>query len=192
MATNSDSQSTIFWDRLRRLFEFDDEQPRPREEPRRGIAITVCVVLSFILWLSLTLGEERTQTFQVPVEVAGTPEGEALAEVPPSHVQVTAQGRGLDLIRLLFDPPAVPVNATSGQVNVEEQMSFSQWSSVQLEGVTPTTFEMSLNPVRPRRVSVENRVQITPEEAYELIESPLLDPDSVQVRGARSAMRRSL
>ena len=60
MATNSDSQGAIFWDRLRRLFESDDEQPRPREEPRRGIAITVCVLLSFILWLSLTLGEERT------------------------------------------------------------------------------------------------------------------------------------
>ena len=189
MASSGDSQSAIFWDRLRRLFESDDEGPRPREEPRRGIAITVCVVLSFILWLSLTLGEERTQTLQVPVEVAGTPEGKALAEVPPSHVQITAQWRGLDLIRLLFDPPVVPVNATSGQVNVEEQMSFSQWSPVQLEGVTPTTFKMSLDSVRTRRVSVENRVQITPEEAYELIESPLLDPDSVQVRGAESVVR---
>ena len=99
MASSGDSQSAIFWDRLRLLFESDDEQPRPREEPRRGIAITVCVVLSFILWLSLTLGEERTQTFQVPVEVAGTPEGKALAEVPPSHVQITAQGRGLNVRR---------------------------------------------------------------------------------------------
>ena len=189
MATNSDSQSAVFWDRLRRLFESDDEQPRPREEPRWGIAITVCVVLSFILWLSLTLGEERTQTFQVPVEVAGTPEGKALAEVPPSHVQITAQGRGLDLIRLLFDPPVVPVNATSGQVNVEEQISPPQGSSIQFESVSPTSFEMSLDPVLTRQVSVQSRVQINPEEAYELIDTPLLDPDSVQVRGARSIVR---
>ena len=189
MASSGDSQSAIFWDRLRRLFESDDEGPRPREEPRRGLAITVCALLSFVLWMSLTLGEERTQTFQLPVKVAETPEGKALAEVPPSHVQVTAQGRGLDLLRLLFNPPAVEVRATSGQVNVNEQISPPQGSSIRFESVTPTSFEMSLNPVLTRQVSVQSRVQINPEEAYELIDAPLLNPDSVQVRGARSVVR---
>lgn len=185
MASNSDSQSAIFWDRLRDLF-VPEEEPRSRENPRRGLAITVCVLLSVILWLSLTLGEQRTQELRLPVEVVETPDGQALAERPPSHVQVQVEGRGLDLLRLLYNPPVVEVSATTDRVNVEEAVTLPQGSSVQLEGVTPTSFEMRLDPILTRQVPVRNRVHINLGDAYELIEPPELDPDSVQVEGAES------
>jgi hypothetical protein len=185
VATSSDSQSAIFWDRLRDLFA-PDEEPRSRERPRRGLAITVCVLLSAILWLSLTLGEQRTQELRLPVEVGETPEGQALAERPPAHVRVTVEGPGLDLLRLLYNPPVVSVNATTDQVNVEEQINLSQGSSIRLQSVTPTSFEMTLDSLSTRRVPVGSRVQINLGEAYELIDPPELDPDSVQVKGANS------
>jgi len=138
------------------------------------------------LWLSLTLGEQRTQTLRLPVEVIGTPEGMALAETPPSHVQAQMRGRGLNLLRFLYNPPVVRVNATTDQVNVREEIDLPQGASIQIESVTPTSFEMALDPLLTRQVPVQNRVNIDVAEAYELINPPQPDPDSVQVEGAQS------
>jgi hypothetical protein len=184
VASSGDSQSAIFWDRLRDLF-VPREEPRSQERPRRGLAITVCVLLSVILWLSLTLTEERMQELRLPVEVEETPEGQALAERPPSHVQVEVKGRGLDLLRLLYNPPVVNVDATTDQVTVEEQINIPQAS---LESVTPTSFEMTLDSLATRRMPVQSRVQIKLGDAYGLTGPPALNPDSVQVKGAESVL----
>lgn len=153
------------------------------------MAITVCVLLSCILWLSLTLGEQRTQTIRLPVEVVETPEGQALAEVPPTHVQVQLQGRGLDLIRLLYNPPVVEVRATTSQVDVADEIDLPQGTSLQLEAVTPASFEMALEPRQTRRVPVQSRVEVDVASDYELLEDPLIEPDSVEVEGAESVVR---
>ncbi len=189
MATNSDSQGAVFWDWLRPLFAPEEDEPRRDEDPRRGMAITVCVLLSCILWLSLTLGEQRTQTIRLPVEVVETPEGQALAEVPPTHVQVQLQGRGLDLIRLLYNPPVVEVRATTSQVDVADEIDLPQGTSLQLEAVTPASFEMALEPRQTRRVPVQSRVEVDVASDYELLEDPLIEPDSVEVEGAESVVR---
>jgi len=188
VATSNDSQGAVFWDRLRPLFAPSDETPRRDQDPNRGLAITVCVLLSCILWLSLTLGEQRTQTLRLPVEIVETPDGQALAEVPPSHVRVELQGRGLDLMRILYNPPVVEVSATTGQVNVAQEITLPQGTSLQIQGVTPTSFEMALEPLQTRQIPVRSRVKVNPASAYELIDNPQLDPDSVEVRGAQSVV----
>jgi YbbR domain-containing protein len=187
VAASSDSQGALFWDWLRPLVDGDDED-LGRETERPGLAITVCVLLSVVLWLSLTLGEERSQTIRLPVEVVETPEGQALVERPPSYVQVGLEGRGVDLIRLLYNPPMVTVSATTGQVNVEEEINLPQGSSVQLQSVTPASFQIELGPVETRHMPVRNQVRIDLADAYELIGPPELSPDSVRVRGARSVI----
>lgn len=187
MAPDSESQSAIFWDRLRPLFSPSSTTSARTDEPQWGLAITVCVLLSCILWLSLTLGEMRTETLRLPVRVVGIPDGQALAEVPPPEVRVQMQGSGLELIRILYNPPAVEVDATTGKVNVEEAISLPQ--DVRVEGVTPTSFAMKLEPLESRRVPVRSRAQIELAPAYELIQDLQVQPESVDVRGARSIVR---
>ena len=189
MAGNSDSQGAVFWDWLRALFTSGEDEPRRDEDPLRGAALTVCVLLSCVLWLSLTLGEQRTQTVRLPVEVVATPEGQALAEVPPTHVQVQMQGRGLDLLRVLYNPPVVKVNATTSQVDVASEIALPQGTSLQIETVTPASFEMALGPRHTRRVPVRSRVEVDLASDYELIDDPQLVPDSVEIEGAESVVR---
>lgn len=189
MATNSDSQGAVFWDWLRTLFAPREDEPRRDEDPQHGLALTVCVLLSCILWLSLTLGEQRTQTLRLPVEVVGTPDGQALAEVPPTHVRVQVQGRGLDLIRLLYNPPIVEIDATTSRVNVADEIDLQQGTSVQVEAITPVSFEMALEPRRTRTVPARSRVEVDLASDYELIEDPQLEPDSVEIEGAESIVR---
>ncbi|WP_103019215.1 YbbR-like domain-containing protein [Salinibacter altiplanensis] len=189
MATNSDSQGAVFWDWLRPLFASTDNEPRREPPPQRGMALTVCVLLSCVLWLSLTLGEQRTQTVRLPVEVTETPEGQALAEVPPTHVQVQVQGRGLDLLRLLYSPPVLKVNATTSQVDVADMVTLPQGTSLQIESVTPASFEMALEPPQTRRIPVQSRVEVDLASDYELIGAPQLVPDSVDIEGAESVVQ---
>lgn len=186
MASSNDSQGAIFWDRLRALFTPSEDERRRDEDPQRGLVITVCVLVSCVLWLSLSLGEQRTQTLRLPVNVVETPEGEGLAEMPPSHVQVQLQGRGLDLLRVLYSPPVVEVSATTGRVNVAEEITLPQGTSLRIESVVPTSFKMELEPLQTREIPVQNRVEVHPASAYELIGDLQLDPDSVEVTGAES------
>ncbi|WP_263786494.1 YbbR-like domain-containing protein [Salinibacter grassmerensis] len=187
MAPNSDSQGAVFWDWLRPLFSPGDE-PRRDGDPQRGMALTVCVLLSCVLWLSLTLGEQRTQTVRLPVEVVETPAGQALAEVPPTHVQVQVQGRGLELLRLLYNPPIVEVNATTSRVDVADEVTLPQGTSLQIDAVTPASFDMALEPRRTRKVPVQSRVEVDLASDYELIGDPDLVPDSVEIEGAESVV----
>jgi hypothetical protein len=185
---DADSQVPIFLERIRGLFRSSDDG-RPSEEAGNGAAITVCVLLSLVLWLSLTLQEQRTVSLELPVEEPTLPEGEAFAELPPTTVTARVQGSGMELLRLLFNPPTVPVDLENESVNVEEAFQLSQGADVRVESVTPRTFRVATEPRIERRVPVRSRVDIRPAPSYELIGAPALRPDSVAVTGAESVIQ---
>lgn len=186
MAPDSDSQVPIFLERLRTLFK-PSEGAGPREgDPRQGVAIAVCVLLSVILWLSLTVQEQRMVRIAFPVEVDGVPEGQALAERPPSTVGVQLQGRGMDLLRLVFNPPSIEVSAGGEQIDVQDELDLPRASDARVENVTPRVIDLSLEPRVERRVAVRPRINVELAAAHELIEDPTVEPDSITVSGAES------
>lgn len=187
MASDSDSQVPIFLERLRSLFRSSDADRR-EADPRRGIAVTVCVLLSVVLWFSLTLQEERMVTVAFPVELSDMPDGQALTERPPSSVNVQLQGAGMDLLRLVFNPPPVSVTAGEEPVNVAEALNIPRSSDAQVQGVSPRVIDVGLEPRVERRIPVRPRLNVQLASAYELIEPPTVTPDSVTVAGARSVV----
>lgn len=184
---DSDSQIPIFLERIQGLFQSSDE-PERDERPRQGVAITVCVLLSFVLWLSLTLQEQRTVTLDLPIDVPAPPEGQAFVEVPPSMVRAQVQGSGLELLQLLFSPPPVPIRLEQSEVDVREALELPRGTDLRVETVSPRTFRVETEPRVERRVPVRSRVEVTPAAPYELIEAPTLRPDSVTVTGAESVV----
>lgn len=187
MASDSDSQVPIFLERLRFLFRTDDPDRR-EDDPNRGVAITVCVMLSVVLWLSLTLQEERMVSVAFPVEVSGTPDAQALMERPPSSVDVQLQGSGMDLLWLVFNPPMVSVVAGEEPIDVKGALSIPRASDARLRSVNPQAIDVSLEPRVERRVPVQLRLNAQLASAYELIEPPIVTPDTVAVSGATSVV----
>lgn len=188
MAADTESQVPIFLDRIRGLFRSSSEEEYRDEDSNQGIAIAVCVLLSVVLWLSLTLQEQRMVSVEFPVEVAHVPADRALAERPPSSVTVELQGIGLDLLGLVFGPPTIEVEADQGRVDVRDAVSLPRTSNARVESVTPRVFELVTEPRVERRVPVRPRFNIRPAPAYELIDRPTLDPDSVTLAGAESVV----
>jgi YbbR domain-containing protein len=188
VASNSESQVPIFLERVRSLFQSDEEPHQREENPRQGGAIAACVLLSLVLWLSLTLQEERTVSLDFPVVIEAIDDDQALAERPPSSVTVQLSGSGMDLLRIAFTPPSIQVRAGEGSVPVQEALNLPSASDAQVLSVNPSTIDLQLEPRVDQRLPVQPRFEIQAASSYELIAPPTLQPDSVTVSGAESVV----
>lgn len=175
-------------ERVRGLFRSSEKGTPRDDDPAQGMAIAVCALLSVMLWLSLTLQEQRMVSVAFPVEVSGVPEDQALVERPPSSVTVELQGTGLDLLRLAFTPPSIQVAAGKEQVDLLEALELPRANDAQVGSVTPRTINIQLEPRVQRTVPIRPRIDVQPASAHELIDDPTIDPDSVAVSGAESVV----
>lgn len=188
MPSDSNSQVPIFLERLRSLFRSSSGPDQREEDSQRGTVIAVCVLLSVVLWLSLTLQEARMVTVAFPVEVVDVPRDQALTQRPPSTIQVQLEGTGMDLIRVVFNPSPVEVTAGDGSIDVEEALDFPRANDARVVSVNPSTIRLQLEPRVERKIPVQPRIDVQLASAYELIDDPSLRPDSVTVSGAKSVV----
>jgi hypothetical protein len=188
VASDSDSQVPIFLERVRSLFRGSGGPDQREEDPQHGVAIAVCVLLSLVLWLSLTLQEERTVSMSFPVSVVDVGEDQALTERPPSSVRVQLAGSGMDLLRLVFNPPRVQVAGDEAGIDVREALMLPRTSDAQVLSVNPSTINLQLEPRIQRRLPVRPRLNVGLASSYELIDPPSLRPDSITVSGATSVL----
>lgn len=185
-SSDADSQGPIFWERLRGLFTSsrDDELSTGERPQNRGLVITVCVAISFVLWLTFTLQEVKVVTLEFPTEVVNVPSDEALAALPPTSASVQVEGEGVQLLWMYYNTPPVPIDAADQAVNLADAISLPD--NVRLQSVTPRQVTLEKEPRLTRQVPVRSRVNVQTPPAFELIEPPRLRPDSVDVSGARS------
>ena len=186
---DSDSQVPIFLERFQDLFRSSGEEGRRGEESSPGVAFMVCVLLSLVLWLSLSLQEQRTVIVEFPVEVGQLPEGQALVELPPSSVSVQLQGTGLDLLALIFDPPTVEVGPDQERVDVDQVLELPRANDATIESVVPSIIEIEMEERVERRLPVQPRLAVQTASSHELIDEPSMSPDSVTISGARSTVQ---
>ncbi len=185
-SSNARSQGAIFLDQLRAIFTPNTEDETSGTPPNRGAVLTVCVLISTVVWLIFTLQEPKTVTMKVPTQVVNIPDGQALTALPPSTVSVQIYGTRRQLLWLHLNRPNVPIDATSNEVNVEEVLNIPQVSDVRIENVTPRQVDVPKEERVQQRLPIRNRVQAVLPESHEMLRPPRLEPDSVSIRGARS------
>lgn len=154
--------------------------------PNRGVVLTVCILISLVVWIIFTLQETKTVTMDVPTRVVNVPDGKALTALPPSTVSVQVHGDRRQLLWLYLNTPVVPIDATSNEVVVEKALSIPQISDVRIEGVTPGRVNVPKGERTERRLPIRNRVQANLPASHEMLRPPRLEPDSVTVSGATS------
>lgn len=185
-SSDTDSQGPIFWERLRGLFTSSREEDLAMNEParRRGLAIAVCVAISFVLWLTFTLQEVKVITLEFPTEVVNVPDDEALNDLPPRSASVQVEGEGVQLLWMYYNTPAIPIDAEGQTINLADALSLPD--NVRLQSIAPRQVTIDKEPRIERHIPVRSRVQVQTPPAYELVEPPRLRPDSVVVAGAQS------
>lgn len=185
-SSDTDSQGPIFWERLRSLFTSGRQEDLSTNEPprRRGVAIAICVAISFVLWLTFTLQEVKVVTLEFPTDVVNVPEEEALNDLPPRAASVQVEGESVQLLWMYYNTPVIPIDAAEQTVNLADALSLPD--NVRLQSVTPRQVTVEKEPRIERRIPVRSRVQVHTPPAYELVDPPRLRPDSVTVAGAQS------
>lgn len=185
-SSDADSQGPIFWERLRGLFTSsrEDERSTGERPQNRGLVITVCVAISFVLWLTFTLQEVQIITMEFPTTVVNVPSDEALAELPPASASVQVEGEGVQLLWMYYNPPSIPLDATDQTVNLADAINLPD--NVRLQSIAPRQVTLEKEPRLTRRIPIRSRVRVETPPAFELIEPPRLRPDSVNVSAARS------
>ena len=189
--SGSKSSKQSAWERLQQRFSrdrsddtFDDDQPR-----HRGLVITICLLISAVLWFIFTMQETYSVTMELPTQVVNLPEDQALAELPPSQVQAQVRGKGFSLLNLTYNPPIIPLNASAQQVNLMEAAPELP-KNMQLESVNPAQVALRKDEKVTRRIPIRLRADIETPATHDLLEEPTLEPDSIQVTGARSIVNK--
>jgi hypothetical protein len=162
---------------------------RPEGGPSKGTVITICILISTLLWFTFTLQETYTATLDLPVRVVNVPPDQALAVPPPRLVRVQLRGEGYPLVQLYFNPPTITLDARQDVVDLTT-LDLNLPRGVVVESVVPQVVELRKEPRVTRRLPVELRVVIETPPTHDLLYPPRVEPDSVQVLGAVSIVNK--
>lgn len=185
----ADAPSFSFLDRLRQRYLQRRMQGEGEDKPpQRGLVITVCMLLSCVLWFTFTMQEIYSVTMPLPTRVVDLDPEQALTELPPRQVDVTVQGEGYQLLQLYYDRPVLTLDASSGTVDLETAVTAELPNNVGLVSMRPRQVQLDKDLRIERKIPVRSRVEITTPPTHDFIEGPHVMPDSISVRGARSVV----
>ena len=174
--------------RFRTLFpRGDDAEP---ERGRNGLALVLSFVVAVVLWFTFSMQEAYTTTVIVPLQVASLPDGQALRRPPPPQARVSVQGRGEDLLSLVWSPPRVRLFADGPTVDVAAAVSEAGLpAGVDVLGAQPRTIRLDLDESVEREVPVRLDGEVRAAASFDLLAPPTLSPASVTLTGAASLLR---
>lgn len=157
------------------------------------------LVLALLLYAHVVTEQPRESVVQIPLTLTGLPESLAVSGHPPERVGVKIRGKWKDLIRLGLTSPYLPVDlahAAPGPfrstITAEDVAGKALPPELaKLVAVTevlePRAVDLMVEAKRVKRVRVVARLAGAPAPGYRIAGS-LVVPDSVQVRGPRSAV----
>jgi hypothetical protein len=181
MSSPADHRRALLGPTVRRVRRFVPRRSGGRAAPRAAV---VCVGLSLLLWLALTLRQRHVQAFEARTEVVSLPPGEGLVAPVPATVRVLVEGTGFRLLPLFNDPPRLTISAGQPEVNLEQQLATLP-PDVRLLGVTPRVLRLRTEPLETRRVPVALRALFSFATSYGFSGPVQVSPESVEVTGAR-------
>lgn len=178
--------SQSFITRIQALFAQDVDRGRDDDSTQtKGWIIALCLLASCVLWFAFSMQEEYVQVLEFPTELTNLPEDKALAAIPPQSVRIQLEAEGIQILRLYYNPPTMPVDVSGSQIDLG--LSAPEIvNNVSIQSVTPRTVTLAIEDRVVRRVPVEPRINMEFTPGYRMIGRVVAEPDSVSISGARS------
>jgi YbbR domain-containing protein len=151
----------------------------------KGGIITLCILAACILWFAFSMQENYIQVLEFPTRVVNLPSDKALAAVPPSKVRIQLQGEGIQILRLYYNPPTVPIDVSNRQIDLGLAAP-EIIKNVSVQAITPRMVTLAVEDRVTRKVPVHPRINLTFEPGYRMIGRLTTEPDSIAISGARS------
>lgn len=145
------------------------------------------MLTSTLLWFFFSMQQVHTVPLELPTQVLNLDSDEALVRPPTEKVRVQVAGEGIQLLRLYYNPPTIPLDARQSEINVQAAVA-EVTKTVRLESVMPQTILLQKDARGVRSVPVQARIRVTTPPAFDLTTPVRLTPDSVQLSGAVSLL----
>lgn len=180
-----------------RIFSYIKKGTKPGEEgegkimTRESILVFIfAYVIAISLWFAVNLNGIFNITVNMPLEVGSIPADLALTDELPEFVEVSLTGTALPLISLYNNPPSIPIDVSSSEVNLFNQVrqQMNSFQEVEVSKVEPILVSVSLEEKITKKVPLKLNWDITFEPRFGLISEPVISPDSISVTGAISQM----
>ncbi len=176
--------------RMARNLLKDSDQRSDSRTPRRGPGMIVALIVSFLLWFTVSMRGTYPLTVNLPTEVVNLSGDQSLEALPPSSVRVQVQGEGWQLLRLYSNRHLIPIEAVEGQTNLMERVTMSLPRELQVQTVDPEQCTVQIGSREWTRLPIAFRGRVEPAVTHDLTEPLRLEPDSVTVSGARRVLNR--
>lgn len=126
----------------------------------------------------------------IPVEIK-TSSSQALTDELPNSIDVTVKGKGWELISIFIskntkytlditkykkDAKILTGNFVNERINLHPNVSVLK--------IIPDTINISFDKISEKIIPVRNMINVNPKEGYGIAGKPVLEPDSVRVKGS--------
>lgn len=174
------------WPRLIVSGKGDDHSPISNTE--KAVVFVVAYVIAFGLWLMVNLDREFSFTLELPLNTDTIARNQALVTPIPETVTVGFSGEGWKLLNLYNNPPSIPVNLESTQINLFEQIRtvFQSNQDVNITSVQPSILNVNLEERLEKRIPIDLRTELDFRRQFAIVGEVQIIPDSVTISGARS------
>lgn len=171
--------------RLRSIIAPNDSFRDRNEAKGSTPAVVTCLLVSGLLWFAFSMQETYPLTLEIPTRVVNVSPDEVLSSLPPKTVRVQVQGEGVGLFQLYYNRPAIEIDASQNEVDFEAA-DLSLPKDVRLESVIPRAYVPLLEERVTRRIPVRMNGTVIPQDLFEFVTPPVVEPDSVDVSGGQS------
>lgn len=156
------------------------------------VVFTISVFLAFCIWLIVNLNRDYSLNIDVPVELGNITTDKALAEELPASVTASVTGDGWNLINMYNNPPRIYLDVSGDEINLFEQVRryMDAISNVRVQTVEPLYLQIRLEDKESKKVPLAPNIEVNFAEQYGFLDSPVITPDSVTIRGASSQLAR--
>jgi YbbR domain-containing protein len=148
--------------------------------------VTLSLIIAAMIWFMISMRESYSVVQDVDTRVVNVPSDEALVDYPPSSVQVQLEGQGWQLLKMYTRPQPILLNAASDRVDLLRAASESFPSEITAQSVSPPQIELLLEPLEKKKVPIELQAELETSPPYDLLRNARVEPDSVEISGARS------
>jgi len=180
-------ESRSIGSRLRSAFSADRKDVRfdSNDPEHKGLVITLCILAASTLWFAFSMQESYIQLIDFPTQIVDLPGNKALSVLPPSSIKVQIEGEGVQVLRLFYNPPIVPIPTTPGDLDLF-LVATEAVNNVNIQSVTPRSTKIVVEDRVFKKVPVRQALDIKLESGYGMIGDIQVLPDSVTISGAES------
>lgn len=159
---------------------------------RKLISILAALILSLIIWGSVSLSNYYVTKIKVPVKVVNIPEGYVVGTASVKDLTVNVKGEGWKLLSLMWGskPPfLIPLNhgEKNETVVLKDAIKENDWltNGLQVFDINPPTFKFEVEKMSEKEIRVYPNVDLNFKPEFGLASKINILPETILVQGPK-------